>query len=370
MTTHRVGTMAAALIAGLALAGCSGSSARRSPAVPVAVAVVERRTIPYEIESTGIAEPIQSAQVTAQVSGLVTRVGVAEGAEVAAGHELFQIDPRPYEAAVERAEAVLASDHAQSRAAELDLARAIELERQNLISEVELEQKGAAAFSLAATVRADSAALSSARLDLANATIRAPIGGKTGSLAVHVGDVVRANEAGSPLVTINQIRPIRVRFTVPQADLVELRRRQSFGLRVDASTGDADSARIEGRLTFVDNAIDPQSGTVLLKGEFPNLDGQLWPGAFVRVHLRLYEQNDATVVPASAVTNSQTGPYLYVVKADTTVEARPVDVLRTWREYAVLRSGVEPGETVVTDGQLRLSPGAKAVIRDTAGAVP
>jgi multidrug efflux system membrane fusion protein len=366
MTPRSAVRPVAALALACAIAGCSGATSRRSAAVPVAVATVERRSIPYEIEATGTVEPVQSAQVTSQVGGLVTKVSFAEGDDVSPGQMLFQIDARPYEAAMERAAAVLERDRALHGTAQLDLQRAAALQKQNLVPEAELQEKSATAHSLAATVRADSAALASAKLDLANATIRAPIGGRTGSLAVHVGDLVRENDNTAPLVTINKIRPIRVRFTVPQADLVELRRREASGLRVDASTGD-DSTWVEGRLSFVDNAIDPQTGTVLLKGEFANADGRLWPGAFVRVRLRLYDESEATIVPATAVTNSQTGPYLYIVKADTTVEARPVDVIRTWRDYAVLRTGVEPGETVVTDGQLRLSPGSKALIRAAAG---
>lgn len=367
MRSRSVGWLAPALAVGLAVAGCTGAAVRRSPAAPVAVAAAERRAVPYEIEATGTVEPMQSAQVTAQVGGLLTRVAFSEGDDVKAGQVLFQIDPRTYEAAAERAAAVLARDRAQAQSAQLDLARAETLAAQQVIAEGELETKRAAAQSMAATVRADSAALATARLDLANATIRAPISGKTGSLAVHDGDVLR--ETGTPLVSINRIRPIRVRFTVPQDDLDELRRQQQRDLRVDVATGgEDDTTWIEGRLAFVDNAVDEQSGTVLLKGEYPNADGRLWPGAFVRVRLRLFVQNDVTVVPAVAVTNSQSGPYLYVVKADTTVEARRVEVGRTWREFAVIAKGIEPGETVVTDGQLRLSPGAKAVIR-AAGAV-
>jgi len=363
MRSRPVGWLAPALAVGLAVAGCTGAAGRRSPAAPVSVAAAERRSVPYEIEATGTVEPTQSAQVTAQVSGLVTRVAFSEGDEVQAGQVMFQIDPRTYDAVVERAAAALSRDRAQAQSAQLDLTRAETLAAQQLIAEGELETKRATSESMAATVRADSAALATARLDRANATIRAPISGKTGSLAVHGGDLVRAND-GIALVSINRIRPIRVRFTLPQDDLDELRRQKQRDLQVDVATGgEDDTTWIEGRLAFVDNAVDEQSGTVLLKGEYPNADGRLWPGAFVRVRLRLFVQNDVTVVPAVAVTNSQSGPYLYVVKADTTVEARPVEVGRTWREFAVIAKGVEPGETVVTDGQLRLSPGAKAVIR-------
>jgi len=220
---------------------------------------------------------------------------------------------------------------------------------------------------LAASVRADSAAAIAARLNLEYATVRAPIGGKTGSLKVHVGDQVKANEPTNPLVSINQIRPIRVRFTVPEVRLSDVRQRAGGKVGVEAQTSDADSAWAQGKLAFVDNGVDPSSGTVLLKGEFSNKDGRLWPGQFVRVRVRLYVQGNATVVPTTAVTNSQSGTYLFVVKPDTTVEARPITVQRTWGDYSVIDSGVRPGETVVTDGQLRLSPGAKASIRAPGG---
>ena len=349
-------------------AGCDGAAPRRAQRVPILVAQAERRSVPYEIEATGTAEPIQSADVTAQVGGLVTRITFQEGDEVAAGHALFHLDPRAFEAAAERAAAVLERDRAQAETARLDLARAEALAAQQLIAQGELDQKRANAAALAATVRADSATLSAARLDLANATVRAPVGGKTGNLRVHVGDLVKANETTTPLVSINQLRPIRVRFALPQADLGALRRQAGRDLRVDVASAERDSIWIEGRLAFMDNQVDPESGTLLLKAQFPNRDGALWPGEFVRVRLRLFEQSGATVVPTAAVSSSQTGPYLFVVRADTTVEARPIQVDRTYRDMTVIGSGVEPGETVVTDGQLRLSPGAKAVIRASAPA--
>jgi membrane fusion protein, multidrug efflux system len=348
--------------------GCGSGPARRSARIPILVARAERRTVPYEIEGTGTVEPIQTADVTAQVDGLITRVAFREGDEVRAGQTLFQIDPRAFEAAAERAAAVVARDRAQAETARLDLIRAEALGAQQLIAPGDLDQKRATWSSLASTARADSAALVGARLDLANATVRAPVSGKSGGLRVHVGDVAKANETTSPLVTIHQIRPIRVRFTIPQSDLDELRRQQGRALRVDAAPAERDSMWIEGSLAFIDNQVDAASGTVLLKAEFANRDGALWPGAFVRVRLRLYEQRDATVVPTAAVSSSQSGTYLYVVKADTTVETRTIEVRRTYQNMTVIASGVQPGETVVTDGQLRLSPGAKAVIRATGGA--
>lgn len=347
----------------LCLAGCQGKEARRSPKVPIVVATVEKRAIPYEIEATGTVEPIQSAGVTANVGGLVTSLGFREGDEVGAGQVLFRIDPRPFQAVADRAEAVLDRDRAQAKSALLDLERSQELAARDLLPESELEKKRADAEALQATVRADSATLASALLDLAYATVRAPVSGRTGALSVHVGDMIKAGETASPLVTINQLRPIRVRFTVPQADLAELRQRRSAGTRVLVATGGDNTSWLEGRLVFVDNTVEAASGTLLLKAEFANQGAALWPGEFVRVRLRLAEQQDAVVVPAVAVTNSQQGPYCYVVKPDTTVEARPVTVQRTWGDWAVIASGVTPGETVVTDGQLRLGPGARATIR-------
>lgn len=350
--------------------GCAPQRDRRAARIPVVVARVERRSIPYEMEATGRVEPIRAADVTSQVTGLITRVAFREGDEVSAGEVLFSVDPRPFQAAVERMGAVLQRDRAQAETAQLELARAQALASQGLIAAEELDQKRTVASALWASVRADSAALVSARLDLDNATIRAPISGRTGSASVHAGDAVKANESASPVVTINQIRPIHARFTLPQTDLPELRRRGEHGLRVDAAPAGAESTWLEGRLVFIDNRVDPATGTVLLKAEFPNRDRSLWPGAFVRVRLRLYDQTDAVVVPAAAVSSSQSGSYCFVVRPDTTVEARPVTVQRTWRELAVVASGLEPGEIVVTDGQLRLSPGAKAVLRSGSGDAP
>ncbi len=351
----------------LVLAGCGGAQTRGPQRVPIVVATVEQRGVPYEIEATGTAEPIQSAAVTAQAGGLITHVAFREGSEVAEGQELFRIDPRPFEAAMAEAAGVLARSQAQSETARLDLQRAEALAAQQLISPDELQRKRSAATAMAASVSADSAALLTARLDLAYATVRAPINGRTGSLSVHEGDVVRANDVAAPLVTINRIRPILVRFTVSQADLPEIRRARRQAPRVEIAPAEGDSVWISGRLAFVDNTVDPASGTVMLKAESSNRDGALWPGQFVRVRLKLFEQSGATVVPAAAITNSQQGPYCYVVNPDTTVEVRPVTVQRTWRDLAVITTGVKAGEIVVTDGQLRLSPGAKAVIRSAAG---
>lgn len=350
------------------LSGCAPAGPRGGGRVPVTVATVESRTVPYELDATGTVEPLASADVIPQVGGMVSRLAFREGDDVREGQVLVEIEPRVFEAEVARTAAILERDRAQARTAQLELERAERLAEQQLLSTGDLDAKRAAAQALAATVLADSASLARARLDLAHATVRAPIGGRTGRLSVHVGDVVRANDPASALVTIHRLRPIRVRFTIPQAHIAEVRGERQRDVRVRVFSGLSDSAGRDGALAFVDNQVDPASGTLLLKGEFPNQDAALWPGAFVRVRVQLREQHGATVVPASAVTNSQSGPYCYVVRSDTTVELRPVTVARSWRELTVVSAGLSPGETVVTDGQVRLTPGAKAVIRAGAGA--
>lgn len=367
MTAPATLRAAVALSLVLALAGCAGREARRTPRPPIAVASAERRTVPDELEATGTVEPVASADVTAQVGGLVRQIAFREGQDVRAGQALVRLDARPFEAAVAQAAAVLERDRAQARTARRELERAETLARQQLLAAGDLDDRRATAEALAATVLADSASLEKAKLDLAYATVRAPISGRTGRLHVHEGDVVKANETASPLVTIHQLDPIRVRFAIPQAQFATLRGERGRDARVLVAPSAGDTAWRAGRLAFVDNQVDAASGTVLVKGEFTNANGELWPGAFVRVRLQLREESGALVVPASAVNSSQAGTYVYVVKPDTTVDVRPVTVARTWGGLGVIASGLEPGEVVVTDGQVRLSPGAKATIR-TGGA--
>ena len=211
------------------------------------------------------------------------------------------------------------------------------------------------------TLRADSGAVATARLNLQYSTIRAPIGGRTGDLKVHVGDLIKA-ATSEPLVTINQVRPIRVRFPVPEGDLGRIQRYRNGDPQVLVRAS-GDTTQIRGSLTFVDNAVDPTSGTLLLKGEFPNRDGRLWPGEFVEARLVLAMEPHAVVVPAPAVANGQQGAYVYVLNPDSTVTSRPISVARSTEELAVVASGLKPGEVGVTDGQFRLSPGAKVLVR-------
>jgi multidrug efflux system membrane fusion protein len=355
--------LASLMLLGGALAGCAGQETRRPGRIPVTVGHAETRAVPNELDASGTVESIASADVTAQVGGQVTAIPFREGDDVRAGAVLVQLDPRGFEAGVAQASAVLARDRAQAKSARLDLERGETLASQQLMAAGDLDTKRATAEAMAATVQADSANLAQARLDLAYASVRAPISGRTGRLRVHVGDVVKSNDPANPVVTINQLRPIRVKFNVAQSELQGLRDENRRDVHVLVNADPSDSAWTEGRLAFMDNQVDPASGTLLLKGEFDNADGRLWPGAFARVRLRLRQQDSALVVPAAAVSNSQNGPYCYVVLPDTTVEMRLVTVSRTWQGLTVLSGGIRPGELVVTDGQVRLSPGARASIR-------
>jgi multidrug efflux system membrane fusion protein len=350
------------LAAALAAAGCGKARAPGAPPVPVSVARAELRDVPYEIPGTGTAEPLQTVSVQSQVTGLLTRVAFHEGAEVAEGEALFQIDPRPFRAALDQAAANLARDRAQMENAVQEAERYADLVKKDYVTQADYDARRSAAEASRASFHADSAAVENARLNLEYTTIRAPISGRTGNLLVHEGNLVRAN-APEPLVVINRIRPILVRFTVPERHLALLQRYRSGRLPVYVVPGGSDSTTHEGRLTFIDNNVDPGTGTILLKAEFPNADRSLWPGEFVNARLVLFTERRACVVPSQAVSQGQEGAYVYVVQPDRTAALKPVTVARATEEWAVIARGVAPGDQVVTDGQLRLAPGSKVVVK-------
>ncbi|MFI5370255.1 MAG: efflux RND transporter periplasmic adaptor subunit [Candidatus Eisenbacteria bacterium] len=351
------------------LAGCGAAPKPRTPRVPVAVTMVRSTTVPLELDATGTVEPLESATVHGRVSGIVEAVAFRPGQDVRAGDVLFRIDPRPYQAALDQARGTLARDRAQLAAAAQDAQRAVTLRDQQLIAPADYDQKIATADGLRAAVAADSAAVEAAAINVAFATVRAPISGRTGDRLVRPGDLVKADATDQPLVVINQVHPILVRFTVPESDLPALRAHTGRDLRVFATVG-VDSTAVEGHLVFVDNAVDPTTGTVLLKGEFPNRDGRLWPGQSATVTLRLYDQPGAIVIPATAITQSQNGTFVFVVLPDTTVRMQRVTVARTARDVSVIADGVRAGETVVVDGQFRLTPGARVMIKSPAPTPP
>jgi multidrug efflux system membrane fusion protein len=345
--------------------------------VPVVTARAQRKAVPVTIPAVGTVEAISTVAIRSQVTGQLKAVHFEEGTEVQQGQPLFSLDSRPFQAALEQAQAVLARDTATLKNAEAAQVRADALFQRGLIPREQDESQRASAAALTATVEADKAVIETARLNLQYTEIASPITGRTGALGAHVGDLVRANDT-TPLVIINQLTPVYVTFAVPGRFLVDVRRYQARNpLSVSATAPPAETdiesvpaeapRAARGVVTFIDNIVDVTTGTIRLKATFPNGNHQLWPGAFVQVTLNLTTQQDAIVVPATAVQASQEGQYVFVVKSDRTVEMRMVKVERQQGDEMVIADGVSPGDEVVTDGQLRLTPGARIAERGEAG---
>ena len=365
------------VLALILLAGCSNrgdSQSTRSDqrggrqnaeGVPVSTAVVMEKPVPLDVSAVGSAESISSVQIRAQVTGQLGSIHFAEGQDVTQGQLLFELDPRPFQLALAQAEAVLAKDAAQNANAQAEVARYKALFDQGLIDREQYDSYTANAAAAQATTGADQAAVDVARLNVQFTRITAPISGRAGALDVHVGDLVRANDT-APMVVINEMSPINVTFAVPGRLLDDIRKYQSAApLKVDAVISDRGGQQPSGHITFIDNAVDQTTGTIKLKALFDNPGRALWPGEFVNVNLQLTTEPHAIVTPASAVQSSQNGPYVYVVRADRTVDMRPVNVERTAGAESVIASGLHAGDTVVTDGQLRLTPGARVTIHGT-----
>jgi multidrug efflux system membrane fusion protein len=290
-------------------------------------------------------------------------VNFKEGDEVSAGQQLFTIDPRPFEVAVRQAEATLARDTAQSKGIAQQLGRAEELFRQQLTAKSDRDALATQFAMSQASIAVDNAQVDNARLQLQYTNITAPVSGRTGALLVHQGSLVRANDA-SALVVINQLSPVYVSFAVPSKLLADIHKQQLRGsLKAAAAPSGSTAAPASGTITFIDNAVDQNSDTIRLKATFPNTSRQLWPGQFVDVTLQLSVNRNATVIPIAALQAGQQGQFVFVVKPDATVDARPVKVAWLAGDEVVIESGVRPGETVVTDGQLRLVPGARVSVK-------
>ncbi len=345
------------LAAVLALAGLGARPVAKAPPVPVVTGAVKVQSVPLLLEAVGTVEPIESVAVRPQVGGVITRVAFIEGADVGAGEPLFQIDPRPLQAALAAAQAQLARDEAQAANAAAQAARYERLVAKDYVTREQFDAARTQADVFRAAVQADRAAVEQAKLNLAYATVSSPVAGRTGSILVKKGNVVAPN--GAPLVVVNQLRPIRVNFAVPGDQLPLVRKHAAGGaLAVRArSSRDGAGEELSGRLVFVDNAVDGGSGTVMLKAEFPNLDGALWPGQFLDVALVLAVESTALTVPAAAVVTGREGPFVFVVGADGKAEKRVVQVDRTLDGLTVVTGDLSDGETVVTDGQMRLVPG-------------
>jgi multidrug efflux system membrane fusion protein len=388
----------------LALAGgsalCNGCSltkgkaepaAPRSEGVPVTTGVIAQKDVPLELRAIGAVEAYSVVAVKSQVSGELTKVHFAEGQFVNKGDTLFTIDPRPYETSLRQAEANLAKSTAMEKQAEANLARDsaqsknataqaqryAALLESGLVSRDQFEQFRTGADALTETVQADkatvetakkaieadSAAVQSARLMLSFTTVRAPIDGRTGSLVAYQGNLIRTTDT-TPLVVINQVNPIHVTFSVPEKQLSEIKSYMAKGkLKVQVNPPNDETHPEPGVVDFVDNAVDNTTGTIKLKASFTNQGRRLWPGQFVNVVLTLTTQEGAVVAPSQAVQTGQQGQFIYVVKPDQTVEMRTVTVAHASANDTIIQSGVKPGEVVVTDGQLRLVPGAKVKVR-------
>jgi multidrug efflux system membrane fusion protein len=388
-----LGASAIALLATGCGAGSSPAQqpARRSDAVPVVVATVAKRDVPLEVQVIGNVEAYSTVTVRSQITGPLLRVHFQEGDFVKRGALLFTIDPSPFEAQVAGAEADLARNEALSGQAEASLKRDIvqqkyaqaqaarytQLLQHGVVSKDQTEQQQASADAMAENLGADEASIRSARaavvtaratlanlkIQLGYTAIRSPIDGRTGNLAVNAGNLVTANSMD--LITINQVQPIYVTFPVPEANLPAIKQYMAGGkLEVMAASQNAPPGEEEtGVLTFVDNTVDPATGTIKLKGTFSNQNRRLWPGEFVRVRLRLATQANALVVPDQAVQTGQDGSFIYVVKPDQTVESRPVVTGSRVDQVIVVQTGLQAGETIVTEGQLRLAPGMKVQTR-------
>ncbi len=374
---HRRLSTTLAIALGLAClgisAGCSSQvaepKASGAPTVPVSVAQASVKSVPVEVRAIGNVEAYSTVAVKAQVEGIIENAYFTEGKNVSKGDLLFTIDARPFKATLKQAEANLARDQAQLENAKAQADRYTKLFEAGIVSKDQFDTFRTNADALAAAVRADQAAIDRARLDLEHCTIQAPMAGRTGSLLVHPGNLVKAND--TTLVTINQISPIYVSFSVPEQNLSEIRRRlASGGLPVTASPPPEAAHPSEGNLTFVDNSVDKTTGTIRLKATFANHDHRLWPGQFVNTVMRLSVQANAVVVPSQAVQTGQAGFYAFVVKSDMTAEMRPVVPGNQMGGETVIEKGVQPGETVVTDGQLMLFPGAKVFVRQPAEGGP
>jgi multidrug efflux system membrane fusion protein len=348
----------------VALGACGEKTAPPPPPVPVTVATVERRAVPLELPATGMVEPLQTVSVQAQVGGILQRVAFKEGDEVKQGQVLFQLDPRPYRAALDQAVAILARDRAQATNAAQEAKRYEALVEKEYVTSQQYDQVRTSAAATEATLAGSQAAVDQARLNLQYATIRAPITGRTGSLLVREGNLVRGTTS-EPLVKINRLRPILVRFAVPASNLplIQSHMGKNMVVRAEPSGGGDPS---EGALSFVDNAVDSTTGTILLKGRFPNDDGSLWPGGFVNVRLQLYVEPDALVIPAAAVVSGQEGSFVFVIQPDSSASTKAVTVQRNAGDFAIVSGDVQPGDRVVVDGQLRLRQGSKVQIKAAA----
>jgi multidrug efflux system membrane fusion protein len=337
----------------------AAGAAKAPAAVTVETALAERRDVPVYLEGLGNVQAFYTAKITARVDGELQRVTFVEGQQVKKGDLLAQIDPRPLQAALDGAIGTESKDAAQLEAAKHDLERYQVLAPKNLTSQQVLDTQRALVAQLQAQLQIDRAAIDNARTQLQYASITAPFSGRTGIRLVDPGNIVHAADT-TGIVVLTQIQPISILFTLPEDDLLKVHQALSAGpLSVTALSRDDRTQLDTGTLALVDNEIDPGTGTVRLKATFPNAHDALWPGQFVNVRLLLQQRRGAVTMPSAAVQHGPAGLFTYVVKADSTVEMRPIQVAEETEGMAVVTAGLAAGERVVTSNQYRLEPGAR-----------
>jgi membrane fusion protein, multidrug efflux system len=361
------------LVGFLFLAACSGGPSAEEPkskerlAVPVIVASVFTKDVPIQVSSVGNVEAYSTVAVKSRVSGELVGVHFQEGQEVKEGDLLFTIDKAPYEVALKEAQARLERDQALARKARDDVRRNMPLAEKDIVSRQSLDQYLSTAEAAEALVKADQAAVENLQLQLGYCSIRSPISGRTGSLLIQKGNLVKGNDENKSLLTVHQIEPIYVTFAVPEKYLGEINRRTKEGkmeVQVNTPENQVPAEPITGAVSFVNNTVEQSTATIRLKATFQNRDRRLWPGQTINVLLTLGVQAKAVVVPSQAIQSGQAGSYAFVVKQDQTAELRLVSVSRSTNGETVIEKGLSPGETVVTDGQLLLTSGARVSIRD------
>ncbi|MFH1177347.1 MAG: efflux RND transporter periplasmic adaptor subunit [Acidobacteriota bacterium] len=369
-------TRTATVVAGIAAvsliaAGCKGKgkTVAAPPEVPVRVARIEQVDLPLALAAVGTVEAYNSVAVTPRIAGQILSRHFAEGHQVAAGALLYAIDPAPFEEALRQAGGRLASDQASLEFRRAEAERYAFLVDKGAVSKSEFERTRTEAAALAESVKADQAAVEKARLDLSYCEVRAPISGQTGAYLASAGAVVEAYR--TPLVVIHQIRPIKVAFSLPEQQLAAIKQALTAGAaNVAALVAGSGQRSPGGRLAFVDNSIDTATGMILLKADFANTDGLLWPGQFVNVTLELGIERGAMVAPAEAIQAGPKGHFTFVISNEGIAELRAVEVERWQDARAVLRGGLAAGELVVTDGHNKLKNGARARIVAVAGESP
>ena len=346
--------------------GRGGAAGRSREAVPVLVVTAIQKAVPVQLRAVGNVEPFTTVSIKSQVTGVLIQAHFKEGQDVKKGQQLFTIDPRPFEAALRQAEANMQRDNAQLKNLREQVRRYAELVEKQYVSREQYDLIKTNADAAEAVVEADKAAVENAKVQLSYCYIYSPVNGRVGSLLVNEGNLVRVND-GAPLVVINQVNPINVTFSVPEQHLSDLNRHMSAGqLKVDASFQSDEGRAEQGRLEFVDNAVDRATGTIRLKAVFANIERRLWPGQFINVTLTLTTQPDAVVIPSEAVQVGQEGQHVFVVQPDKRVEVRPVTLGTTSGGEAVITKGLAAGEQIVREGQFLLGPGSRIEIKDTA----